>query len=527
MVSIFFNLRQIKEFLTRRSLSKNKSIFKNLNLIAMKKFIFLIVCFVPFASVFSQVTRDKVVVEVGTGTWCQYCPGAALGVDDLIENGWPVAAIENHNGDAFTNTYSDARNSFYNVSGFPTAYFDGVSSVVGGNHTQSMYSSYLPRVQSRMNVPSEVTLGVTGTHTNLTYNINVTVTKVAEINGNNIKLQVVLTESHIVYAWQGQSEVNYVERLMAPDQNGTTLDFSESNVLEIPLTFTLQPGWNLSQMELVAFVQTNSNKEIHNGYKVKLAFLMPPPPPLSVSFVSDTTTCQTYQVQYSDESAGSPTGWYWLFPGGTPDTSREQNPLITYATAGKYDVSLKITRGNNSDSTNMLDYIDVYPLPEVTFSALDNQCINYPPFELTQGSPAGGVYSGLGVVDGYFDPMVAHLGSHMVTYTYTDENGCANSADQTIVVDACTGIPESQGVQIATLPNPTKGTFKLSVTGMEDVIRLRVINITGKTIYQKDNIQVSGNFSNMIDLSGNSDGIYYIYVDGNKSSYFRKIVLQK
>lgn len=493
----------------------------------MKKCTFLFICLLSFTTLFAQVTRDKVVVEVGTGTWCTYCPGAAMGVDDLIENGWPVAAIENHNGDPFANTYSNARNSFYNITGFPTAFFDGGSSVVGGSHTQSMYASYLPRVQARMNVPSEVTIGLTGSHTDLTYNVNVTVTKVANINGNNIKLHLVLTESHIVYAWQGQSEVNYVERLMVPDQNGTTLDFSGSDVLEIPLTFNILGGWNLNQLELVGFVQTNSNKEIHNGFKVKLAFMMPPPPPLATSFASDTTTCETYQVQYTDQSAGSPTGWYWQFPGGTPDTSREQNPLITYTTAGKYDVSFKITRGNSSDSTYIEDYIDVYALPEVTFSALDNQCINYPPFELTQGTPAGGVYSGIGVVDGYFDPMVAHLGPHTLTYTYTDENGCANAAEQTIVVDACTGIPESQGVQIATLPNPTKGTFKLSVTGMEDMIQLRVINITGKTVYQKENIQVSGSFNTMIDLSGNSNGIYYIYVDGNKSSYFKKIVLQK
>jgi PKD repeat protein len=497
----------------------------------MKKFTFLFICLLSFSAVFAQVTRDKVVVEVGTGTWCQYCPGAAMGVDDLIENGWPVAAIENHNNtggsDPFANVYSNARNSFYGITGYPTAFFDGGLSMVGGNHTQSMYPSYWPRVQTRMGVPSEVTIGVTGSHTGLDYNVAVTVTKVADINGNNIKLQLVLTESHLVYAWQGMSEVNYVERLMVPDQNGTTLDFSESDVLEIPLSFTLQGGWNVNQMELVAFVQTNSNKEIHNGYSVKLAFLLPPPPPLAASFSSDTTTCETYQVQYTDHSAGSPTGWYWEFPGGTPDSSREQNPLITYNTAGKYDVSLIITRGNSSDTTYMEDYIDVYALPEVTFSAIEDQCINYPPIELTEGSPAGGVYTGLGVVDGYFNPMIAHLGTHTLTYTYTDENGCPNSAEQTVVVDACTGIPENQGVQIMTLPNPTQGTFKLSVTGMEDVMTLRIINITGKTIYQKENIQVSGNFNTMIDLSGNSNGIYYIYVDGNKSSYFKKIVLQR
>jgi PKD repeat protein len=493
----------------------------------MKKFTIVLICLLSVSALNAQVTRENVVVEVGTGTWCQYCPGAAMGVDDLIENGWPVAAIENHNGDPFANTYSNARNNYYGVPGYPTAYFDGVSSVVGGSHTESMYPSYLPRVQARMAVPSEVTLGVTGSHTGLTYTIAVTVTKVAPINGNNIRLHVCLTESHIVYAWEGQSEVSYVDRLMVPDQLGTELNFTDSDVLEIPLTFNIQGGWNLNQLELVAFVQTNSNKEIHNACKVKLAFLLPPPPPLAASFSSDTSTCAGYQVQYSDLSAGSPTGWYWQFPGGIPDTSREKNPLISYPTAGKFDVSLKVTRGNSSDSTLMEGYMDVYPLPEVTFSALEDQCINYPAFELTQGSPAGGTYSGPGVSNGFFNPYIAHMGEHTLTYTYTDENGCENIAQQTIYVDACTGVPENQGVQVITLPNPTQGSFKLAISGLEDVLNVRVINITGKTIYQKGNIQVSGNYNMMIDLSGNANGIYYIYVDGDKSSYFRKIVLQK
>lgn len=493
----------------------------------MKKFTLLFICLLSISALFAQVTRNKVVVEVGTGTWCQYCPGAAMGVDDLIENGWPVAAIENHNGDNYDNDYSNARNTFYGIGSFPTAFFDGVSSIVGGSHSQSMYSSYLPRVQQRMDVPSEVTIGVTGSHTGTTYNVIVIVTKVADINGSNIKLHLCITESHIVFSWQGQTEVSYVNRLMVPDQLGTTLDFTNSDVLEIPLTFNIQVGWNLAQLELVAFVQTNSNKEIHNGYKVKLAFLIPPPPPLGAAFSSDTTGCATYPVQYTDMSAGNPTGWYWQFPGGTPDTSREQNPLITYNTTGKFDVSLKVIRGTHSDSTMMPDYIDIYPLPEVTFGPLEDMCINYPPIELTQGYPAGGTYSGLGVVDGYFDPYIAHLGDHTITYTYMDENGCQNSTEQNIYVDACVGVPENQGVQIMTLPNPTKGTFKLSVTGMEDVMNLRIMNITGKIIYQQENIQVNGNYNMMIDLSGNSNGIYYIKVDGNKSSYFRKIILQK
>ncbi len=493
----------------------------------MKKFTFLLVCLLSVSALMAQVTRDKVIVEIGTGTWCQYCPGAAMGADDLIENGWPCAIIENHNGDIFANNYSNARNSFYGITGYPTAFFDGGSPVVGGSHTESMYSSYWPRVQTRMNIPSPVTIEVYGTHTGLTYNVSVTVTKVANITGSNIKLQLVLTESHIVYAWQGMSECNFVERLMAPDQNGTTLNFDNSDVLEIPLTFNIQAGWSVPNMELVAFVQTNSNKEILNGYKVKLAFLAPPPPPLAASFISDTTTCATSQLQFTDQSAGNPTGWYWEFPGGTPDSSREQNPLIAYNTPGKYDVTLIVSRGNNSDTSYMADYIDVFELPVVTFGTLDDVCLYDEPFELTQGAPEGGVYSGLGVSDGFFHPLNAHAGTHVLTYTYTDTIGCVNFAESTIYVDACTGVPENKEVQIVTLPNPTQGSFKLGVTNLEDIVNIKIINSTGKTVYRKDNVQVSGNYNTMIDLSANSNGIYYIQVEGKKSTYSRKVILQK
>lgn len=494
----------------------------------MKKVTFILAFLLAASAIFAQVTRDKVVVEVGTGTWCTYCPGAAMGIDDLIANGWPVAAVENHNGDPFANNYSNARNTFYNISGYPTAVFDGGNAVVGGSHTQSMYSSYWPKVQQRMAVPSPVTIEVWGSHTGLTYNVTVTVTKVSNINGSDIRLHVCLTESDIVYAWQGMSELNYVNRLMVPDQNGTVLNFSGSDVLEIPLTFNLQTGWNTVHMELVAFVQTNSNKEIHNGYKVKLPFLLPPPPPLASNFSSeDTISCEGYEVQFDDASTGSPTAWYWEFPGGTPDTSREQNPAIVYNTAGKYDVTLIVTRGTTSDTTLKSEFIEVYPLPAVTFDALDDQCVNYPPVELTQGLPAGGTYSGPGVDNGFFHPDVAGVGTHTLVYTYADEYGCENFAEQTIIVDACTGVPENSGMQIVTLPNPTNGSFKLSLSGQEQVVDILLMNSTGKVVYERNGIQVDGNFTSMIDLSNQSSGLYYIQVKGLNNTYFSKVVLQK
>jgi hypothetical protein len=46
---------------------------------------------------FSQgVQRNQVVMEIGTGTWCTYCPGAANGAHDLLVNGCPQLLLRDH-----------------------------------------------------------------------------------------------------------------------------------------------------------------------------------------------------------------------------------------------------------------------------------------------------------------------------------------------------------------------------------------------------------------------------------------------
>jgi PKD repeat protein len=67
--------------------------------------------------------------------------------------------------------------------------------------------------------------------------------------------------------------------------------------------------------------------------------------PLVAGFTSSgTIVMEGDQVQFFDTSTGSPTGWQWSFPGGTPATSMEQNPVVTYPVAGNYDVSLGVSK---------------------------------------------------------------------------------------------------------------------------------------------------------------------------------------
>ncbi|MCB9232995.1 MAG: PKD domain-containing protein [Bacteroidia bacterium] len=80
----------------------------------------------------------------------------------------------------------------------------------------------------------------------------------------------------------------------------------------------------------------------------------------TASFSADKTSiCPGGTVQFSDNSTGGPTSWSWTFSGGTPSSSTNQNPLVSYANAGTYNVSLTATNGNGSNSTTQNGYIVV------------------------------------------------------------------------------------------------------------------------------------------------------------------------
>jgi PKD repeat protein/C1A family cysteine protease len=78
------------------------------------------------------------------------------------------------------------------------------------------------------------------------------------------------------------------------------------------------------------------------------------------NFTADKTTLNTGgTVNFSDISTNAPTSWSWTFEGGTPANSTLQNPVVTYATAGTYDVSLTVSNTNGSNTKTNTDFITV------------------------------------------------------------------------------------------------------------------------------------------------------------------------
>ena len=63
--------------------------------------------------------------------------------------------------------------------------------------------------------------------------------------------------------------------------------------------------------------------------------------------------------------------------------------------------------------------VTVDDLPMVTCPADFAVCTNSSPLTISGATPSGGTYSGPGVINGNFDPALAGLGPHTITYSYT------------------------------------------------------------------------------------------------------------
>jgi PKD repeat protein len=93
-------------------------------------------------------------------------------------------------------------------------------------------------------------------------------------------------------------------------------------------------------------------------------------------FSSNTNTLTANgSVNFSDISTNNPNSWSWTFEGGTPATSTDANPVVTYKTAGKYDVALVVSNASGSDTKIKIDNITVNPIvvdPVVTYYCSSN-----------------------------------------------------------------------------------------------------------------------------------------------------------
>ena len=186
-------------------------------------------------------------------------------IEELVTDCPNLAVIEYHSLDEYSNVYSEARVEFYNIQIFPNSHIDGIY-----QPNWSSYAAYVQAYDDRMELSTNYSLVVSleGDGTNFSGTVNVSS---FSANNEHKVLHIVLTESHIEESWYGGEEVNYVARLMVPDQYGTPLLDSKNPETIFDIEFSLEEGWVKDSCELVVFVQDTLTQEIFQANALLLS----------------------------------------------------------------------------------------------------------------------------------------------------------------------------------------------------------------------------------------------------------------
>lgn len=137
--------------------------------------------------------------------------------------------------------------------------------------------------------------------------------------------------------------------------------------------------------------------------------------------------------------SGTPSGGTWSGSGVsssgifTPSSALVGNNQLTYTVSGA-------CAGNAQTTVTVTD------APVVSAGAAQNLCEADAALTLSQGTPAGGTWSGTGVSSGSFSPSAAGAGTYTLTYTVSGSCGGSASVQFTVRSNPSVTMPASQSV---------------------------------------------------------------------------------
>jgi PKD repeat protein len=91
------------------------------------------------------------------------------------------------------------------------------------------------------------------------------------------------------------------------------------------------------------------------------------PLPIPLFSVVGGQGCAPLAVQFTNQTIAGDS-YQWTFPGGTPSSSTDTNPIVTYTTPGVYDVTLLATNVAGNAAITRVQVVRVLGLPEPDFS---------------------------------------------------------------------------------------------------------------------------------------------------------------
>ncbi len=233
--------------------------------------------------------------------------------------------------------------------------------------------------------------------------------------------------------------------------------------------------------------------------------------------VADTMAfCSGESVQLSS----SMTADTYLWTGGSTSDS------LTVTVGGTYTLNITDACGTGSESI----IINEYSTPTASFTSISS----FVTTQFTNTTPMSGTMTyawDFGDSNSSTDSDPIHIysaaGTYWVELTVTNECGTHVYGDS--ITTSTVGLEEISNFGTVTVyPNPSNGFYNIdfNLTAAQDV-NLVVVNVLGEVVLTKHIGMTSGVHSDVIDITKNAPGVYFVKLLSNNEEVLTKLLIKK
>jgi PKD repeat protein len=164
--------------------------------------------------------------------------------------------------------------------------------------------------------------------------------------------------------------------------------------------------------------------------------------PVAAFSQSNESGCAPLTVTYDASNSTDIGTLQWTFPGGTPSTSTDMMPTVTYNTAGTFDAQLTVTNASGTDTEIVSNLITVAPLAVAGFN-VDVDMLSVDFLNTSTDAISFDWDFGNGQTSTDQNPSITYAAAGSFDVTLTVTNDCGTDViTQTVVV--AEGLPNAE-----------------------------------------------------------------------------------
>jgi hypothetical protein len=250
--------------------------------------------------------------------------------------------------------------------------------------------------------------------------------------------------------------------------------------------------------------------------------------------------CNEEKVTFSVDPVPDATSYFWTVPADATIINGQNTDSIYVQWGTNAGYITIMTLNNCGESLPLTQFIslETLPGPAGIITGNDTVCSNYETYDYSVPLINGATSYTWTVPSGTLITSGTGTNSIVITVspgaisddiTVEGKNTCGSgtASVKNIIVKVCAGIPENKKeTGIAVFPNPAVSELNIAITGGENQMDLRIIDVRGQTVFSQSLNNIPHDFRQMVDVSAFSKGVYFVELTGSTTFVIRKVILQ-